>query len=138
SVDGAHDVEAPDALRRSQERRRPEEQSVDDAEHRGVRADAETEREYDRDGESRLETESAQCVPEILSARAPPFGPTLLPDERAIDGGESLARALDVAEPPLGLLARFVARHAAGHEIPHRHLEVKTQLVVHGTFDPSA
>src|SRR6185369_1724723 len=56
----------------------------------------------------------------------------------AIDRRQSLARALHVTEPALGFLARFLRGHSAGHEIPHCHVEVKSQFVVDRALDARA
>ena len=56
----------------------------------------------------------------------------------AVDVREPLTRALNVAEPAFGLVARFVLVHASSHEIPHRHVEMELQLVVHGALDVRA
>ena len=74
----------------------------------------------------------------ILRERAPPLGAPLLSGARAIDRRQPLARALHVAEPALGFFARLVGRHSVGHEIPHRHVEVKPQLVVDRALDAGA
>ena len=52
--------------------KRTEDQRIDDAEHRAVRADAEREREDRRHGESRAAAERAERVADVLSRAVPP------------------------------------------------------------------
>ena len=134
----ATEIEARGAVGRIQVRRRPEEQAIDDAEHRRVGADAESEGGDDADREAGLEAKPAQRVAQILGEAAPPFRAPLLIDARAIDFRETPACALNVAEASLGFPPGFVGIHAAVHELPHSHLEVKAQLVVDGARDAGA
>jgi hypothetical protein len=63
---GRLEIDAMDASRIAEIRIRPEHQLVDDVEHRCVRANTETERDYDRGREAWIATETAQCVARIL------------------------------------------------------------------------
>jgi hypothetical protein len=64
---GVGDVYAVRRGRVAEHRRRPEEQLIDDVEHRGVAADAEGERRDHGDGERGLGSEAAKGVGEILA-----------------------------------------------------------------------
>ena len=108
-------------------RRRAKQQTVDDAEHRRVRADAESERENDRDGEPRLCLEPARGVAKVLRENV---------DQReaarvarvvldAIESAEAEPRA------PFGL----VARNAGRDVLLDFALDVKAQLIVQLALD---
>jgi hypothetical protein len=69
---GRHVLDEPHERGGIRERQRPQQNRIDDAEDRGVRADGEAERE-DRDGgESRCAVELPDGVEEILSERVHP------------------------------------------------------------------
>ena len=52
-------------------RKRPQEHTVDDAENRRVRADAESEREHERDGKSRHAGQIPECDADVVDHRVP-------------------------------------------------------------------
>ena len=56
----------------------------------------------------------------------------------AVDRRESLARHGEIAEATFGFAARVIGVESAIHELPHGHVEVELQLVIHGVFDASA
>src|SRR4029079_9267004 len=102
------EVKARRPLGRDEIGRRPEEQAIDDAEHRRIGTDTESERGDHSDGEARLEPKAAHRVAQILREGAPPFGAPLLIDSRAVDFGETLPRARNVAKAALGFATRVV------------------------------
>src|SRR5215510_5485921 len=132
------EIDAAGAIWRDQEARSSEEQTVDDPEHRRIGADAESERRDDGEGKPGLETHPAQRISQILHERTPPLRATLLVGASTVDRCEPLARALDIAEPPLCFILCFLGGHSLFHELPHRHVEVKAQLVVNRAVDASA
>ena len=69
AVDRGLEVDAIDCARVAQIRKRPQHEPIDHAEHRGVGADAEPERQNDGDREPRRSTEPPECVPKVLMQR---------------------------------------------------------------------
>src|SRR5262245_26129260 len=126
------------SIRRDHVHRRPEQEPVDDAEHRRVRADAESECNDHAGGESWFELEPTHGLVELLRERGPPRGASLGPESGAIDGREAIARSADVAEAPLCFSPSFIRRHPGGHELLHRHLEMEPKLVVDSTVNGGA
>jgi hypothetical protein len=100
---------------------------VDDAEDRGVGADAQGER-HDRGGrEDRVAPQAPDAVPEIL-------------EERLDDGRSRLVEArllvlLDAAEGEERLPARLLGRQAALDQLARLHVEVEAHLFVHLFLD---
>src|SRR6185369_9008449 len=112
-----------------------EEQAIDDAEHGGVGGNAESEREHHGGGEHRLAPETAQRVAEILGESAPPLRSLFAAETLAVDRGEIVSGAVDVAEAADGFASSVLGRHSLIHQIPHRHIEVELQLVLDGALD---
>ncbi len=66
AVEGADEVDAVHAVSIGEERRRPEEQSIGNAEHCRVGADAEGQRDHDRRCEAGLPAQAADRVANVL------------------------------------------------------------------------
>src|SRR5262245_33026696 len=103
-----------DAICVGEIRGRTEQQLIDDAEHRRIRADSQPERDDDCRGKAWLEANAACCVTKVLRQCVPPLSARLCP----IDRGYPPAVAVDAAEATLGFTACVVGRHTRRHEVP--------------------
>jgi hypothetical protein len=64
---GEHELHASNVLRVANSGRRSEHQSIDEPEHRRIRADGEREGGHDADGEHRLAPQGSNGVAEVVS-----------------------------------------------------------------------
>ena len=110
-----------DAISVAQKRRRTDEQAIDDAEHRRIGADAESEREHDAEGEARLGAKAADRVAEILQGR--------LDEDRAARVATLLLGAVHPAECQAGTPKCFRARNSHPLVLLGLVLDVKAKLV---------
>jgi hypothetical protein len=101
---------------------------VDEAEHRGVGADAKAERQDGGEGEAGGLHEGADAEAEIEQQVLQP------PPAAALAG--LLLQAGDVAELPLGGVARLLRGQAVGLPVGRALLEVETHLLGHVAFEP--
>ena len=122
-----HDAHQAIGLRK---RQRLEQHAVDDAEDRGVGADAERQRDDrgEREGRrgAKLSRGVADVVPEVVHDVAPP----LRGFDVAIDGADVAARVVEVAEFLHGLRASRVGRVPERDERLDAHVEMKAELLV--------
>ena len=111
--------------------RRPEEEPVDDREHRGVGTNAERQRQYHGDGESRPIAQAAERIADVLSAPVEPADAPRI----ALRLAEALhAAERDACPPPC-----FVRRQSLGtHQLLGFHFEMEADLVVQFAVDGSA
>ena len=123
-------VDAVGQRRIAQHRRRPEQQSIDDREHRRVRADAEPECEHHRNGETGLGAQAAQRIAEVLNE--------MLDQTDAARFAHLLFVSLDAAELPERRRACLGWRHPRGDVEGGLPLDVEAQLVVEFTLQPRA
>jgi hypothetical protein len=110
---------------------RIEQHRLDDAEHRGVGADAQREGGNGEQREERRAPQGAQPVTQVLPEVVEPVAArrrALLGLEQRRAGG---AHLVHVAEAGEGGGARRGRVHAAGHVLAHALLEVEGELVVH-------
>ena len=103
-------------------RQRLEQHAVDDAEHRGVGADAQAQHQDGDQREPRLTPERSRRIAHRACGPVEPQQPALL--------AALLAHALDAAEPRPGAAARLVGRHALVHQVPGLEVEMELQLGV--------
>ncbi len=106
--------------------KRAEKHAPDDAEHRGVRADAQAEGERDHGGEARVAAKASRAVLEVLDeglekARAPGVAAFLLD-------------TLDAAEAHGGTAPRLLRAQALALPLLGLELEMEAQLVVQLTL----
>ena len=102
----------------------PQPHGVDDLEDRGRGADAEREREDGNHGETGAPAQQACGVAEILSEAGEPDASVHVPGDLLHDH--------DVAELAANRGFGLGARLAPFHAVPHRHLDVPANLLVHG------
>src|SRR5215831_15064845 len=107
-----------------------EQHRVEDAEHRGVRADTKGQR---RDDDQRIPRplmraarRDSHVVPDAAEPAAEPIG-AVAP---AVHLLAVSSRAIAVSEFSLGLALRFVDAHAFAHELLRAHLDVELELLV--------
>ena len=103
-------------------RRRPEHQPIDDAEHRGVRADAECERGDDGEREARTRAQSATSVAQIAHR--------VLEQMHAARISRFFFHAIEAAEGEARAPRGFVDRDPRAHVLRGFALEMKSELVV--------
>jgi len=101
--------------------RRPKHEPVDDREHRGVRTDAQRERQYDAGGEDGARAKPAGCITEILDDR--------LEENRSTQIARFFLGALDAAKRDASTTPRFVGRNAGADVLRGFTLDVEAQLV---------
>jgi len=101
---------------------RPEQQSIDDREHRRIRADAEPKCKHHRKRETGLGAQAAQCVREILHEMFDEADTACL--------SNLLLSPLDAAECSERGRARIGRRHPRGDVLRGLPLDVKAQFVV--------
>jgi hypothetical protein len=104
------------------ERRRPQQHGVDDAEDRGVEADADRQRQDHHGAESGTPAQHAQGVADVL--------PQLIDPDRHPDGACVLFDPCDAAEGFERLGARIRRRHAASDVVLGLAFDVIADVVV--------
>ena len=114
----------------AQKRRRTEQQPVDDVEHRGIRTDAETEREHDADREARLRAKPAHRIADV--------GERGLDQRGAARVTALVLRAFDAAECQPREANGLVARDAVRLVSLGVALDVGAQLLVEIALDGAA
>ena len=113
----AFQVEMPELVGLHEVLRWADQQSVDHAEHRGVRADAERQREDDREGEARTLDEGPYRKSHILLRMAEPHhSPRFI---------ESLLRSRDVPERAIGSCSGVLRAHAVADQSVRLEFEVR-------------
>jgi hypothetical protein len=98
-------------------RRHRQQQLVDDAEHRGVRADPQRERQHGGDREGGAVPETAGRVAHVLRDPVPPVAAAGARGAAVVDPGKGVPMTRDVAKAALRLSTRGVRRHAAVGEL---------------------
>ena len=111
-----------DELLRFGERQRPKHHTIDDAEDRRVRADAEREGQHRGEREHGDAREAARRLPELLRDL---MGPVAAPHV-----ARRLAHGGLIAEPAPRVSRRVLRRFAARDAVADRHVEVSLHLAV--------
>ena len=96
---------------------RPQEDTIDDGEDRGVGADAERHREHGREGKRRRGAQAPQRVREVSSEIVHVALPSARRLHAAVDAAHVPPGVIDVAELAQGLRPRVLWRQTVGHEI---------------------
>ncbi len=104
------------------DRRRPQQQRVDQTEHGRRRTDAERDRDHDGGREARRLAQDADGVPQVARQILEPPGAARAP--------HLLLRLLDAAELEQRPPARLLRVHAAPHVLLRLPLDVVAQLLV--------
>ncbi len=109
-------------LARARIRQRPKQHAVDDAEDRGVGADAERQREHGDDREAGRARQSANRVARVLRELVQPLA--------APHVARDFANGRDIAEVAARVATRVARRLAARDAVLHIHLEMRSNLGV--------
>src|SRR5579871_673097 len=110
----------PDELGSVAKRQRTQEQRIDDAEHRGTRADADAGDQNREHRESRMATHAAQRVTQVLREVSEPPG-----DPYGACDFDLLGH---ISKLSARCYASFACRHDLGDQILHHRLDVKLHL----------
>ena len=111
-------------------RQRRQQNSIDQAENRGIRADAQRQRQHRNYGKARRSSQGASAVTQILR---PSFQESHAPRVPAFFFG-----SLHSAKLQASLAQRFRARQAAADEILRAGFDVETEFGVHFGFHAGA
>ena len=109
---------------------RPEERRIDDAEDRGVDADAEGQRRHSGGGEAWRLREEPQRIPQVLQQR--------LHAAEATAVANGFPRLFDTADRAPRLAMGLGRRQSAAERILLEHFEMRAQFVVELAVDPAA
>jgi hypothetical protein len=107
-------------------RERLQQQRIDDAEQRGIRADSQRQRDHRREREAWITAEAAQSVAQIL--------PSHVQEPDAIRLARLFEEQGSIPEAPCGVAASFRFRHAGSRIVPAPRLQVKIDLVIQFTL----
>ena len=116
-------------------RQRLEQHAVHDAEDRGVRADAECQRQHRHGGERRRPPEHAQRIRDILAEIREELHASNVTRVVGVDVAAIVLRVLEISEPPARLVQRRFGRGSLGHELLCPHVQMKAQLFLDVVVD---
>jgi len=115
-----------------------EQQPIDETEHHGVRADAECERAYRREGEQGTSRETSDCAPRVGGEVGNELADLVQSRGAFVDPSQLFPCFADVAEFSTRLRARLADRHPLRNQLGGAFIEVCLDFVVNRSADSSA